>query len=314
VVISGDIGGPPLIAKWTSLHILCTFRDKIIFPSTEGASAVTKGDVVTYYRDIASLIVPNLRGRPITLERFPDGIEAGGFIQKSAQAYQPDWIPTVKLDKRDGEIEQPMCEDAAALVYFVDQGTITFHSPLGRADLPDKPDQMIFDLDPPGDYHDSVRQLARALRDLLDALSLPAYVKSSGSRGFHVVVPLKRRQRFDDVREFAGEIAAGLVRRYPESATVAQRKKQRRGRIFVDTLRNAYGQTAAAPYTLRALPDAPVACPLQWHELDERSVHPRRLTIHNLRRRLAQTDDPWRNMADDAVGLEEARDQLRSLS
>jgi bifunctional non-homologous end joining protein LigD len=287
--------------------------DKIFFPAIKTASAVTKGDVISYYRDVACLIVPHLRGRPLTLERFPDGIEGDGFIQKSVQAYHPDWIPTVRMDKRDGEIEQPICEDAAALVYFADQGTITFHSPLGTADRPDNPDQMIFDLDPPGDYQDSVRRLARALRDLLDALSLPAYIKSSGSRGFHIVVPLRRQQNFDWVREFAGEIAAELVRRHPDTATIAQRKKQRHGRIFVDTLRNAYGQTAAAPYTLRALPQAPVACPLHWRELDDRSTHPQRLTIHNVRRRIAQTDDPWRNMREAAVSLEKARDQLRSL-
>ena len=158
-----------------------------------------------------------------------------------------------------------------------------------------------------------MRKLARALRELLDELALPVFVKSTGSRGFHVVVPLARKQNFDWVREFAGEIAECLVARNPDIATVAQRKARRGERIFIDTLRNAYGQTAAAPYTLRAKPGAPVACPLHWRELDGSSVHPQRITIHNIRRRIAQTDDPWRGLYDSpASDLEEARERLRS--
>lgn len=287
--------------------------DKIFFPATDHAPETTKGDVITYYRDVAQLMLPHLRGRPITIERFPDGIDGDGFIQKSAQSHFPDWIGTVTMEKQDGTIEQPLCEDAASLAYFANQGTVTFHSPLGKADEPDHPDQMIFDLDPPDEYEDGVRKLARALCGLLDELALPAFVKSTGSRGFHVVVPLARKQNFDWVREFAGEIAECLVARNPDTATVAQRKARRGERIFIDTLRNAYGQTAAAPYTLRAKPGAPIACPLHWRELDSSSVHPQRITIHNIRRRIAQTDDPWRNLYDNpASDLEEARERLRS--
>lgn len=289
--------------------------DKVFFPATDHAPQVTKGDVITYYRDIARLMLPHLRGRPITIERFPDGIDSNGFIQKSAQSHFPNWIRTVTMKKQGGTIEQPLCENAGALVFFADQGTVTFHSPLGKADEPDRPDLMIFDLDPSGEYEDGVRKLARALRELLDELALPAFVKSTGSRGFHVLVPLERRHGFDWVREFASEIAACLVARNPDTATVAQRKARRGGRIFIDILRNAYGQTAAAPYTLRAKPGAPIACPLHWRELDTSSVHPQRITLHNIRRRIAQMDDPWRNLYDSpASNLEEARERLRSYA
>jgi bifunctional non-homologous end joining protein LigD len=277
--------------------------EKVFFPDAK----ITKGNVVDYYARFADRMQPVLKERALTLRRFPDGIAGDGFFQKAAADYFPDWIKTVVLDKEDGTIEQVVAEEPATLVYLADQGTIEFHAPLSRVDLPDKPDLMIFDLDPSDDYDDHVRQAALELRDLLAKAELPTFVKSTGSRGFHVVVPLERRHEFDSVRAFADGIAALLTERLPGELTTEQRKDKRQGRIFIDTQRNAYGQTAIAPYSLRARPEAPIACPLHWRELTDTRIHPRMVTLTSLERRLAQTEDPWVDLEARSVTLGEAR-------
>ncbi len=282
---------------------------KVFFPEHD----LTKGDLLGYYRDIARCMIPHLRQRALTVERFPDGIGEQGFFQKSASDYFPGWIDRATMATEDGTIEQVVCRDAATLVYMANQGSVTFHAPLARIDLPDKPDLMIFDLDPSTDYGDDVRQTALALRDLLDELALPAFVKTTGSRGFHVVVPLERRHDFTSVRDFARAVAGRLVDRLPDLATTQQRKDKRGGRIFLDILRNAYGQTAVAPYSVRARPEAPVACPLHWRELERSDVHPRMVTIVSIARRLAQTSDPWDELMNQAVPLGDARERLARM-
>jgi bifunctional non-homologous end joining protein LigD len=285
-------------------------RDKVFYPD----AGITKGEVVDYYRYVAPTMLPYLTDRAVSMRRFPDGIDGDGFYQKEAPDYFPDWITTETLDNRQGGSTTYVVADrGATLVYLADQGTITPHVWLSRIDRPDHPDRMIFDLDPPDGGFELVRTAARALRDALGSLDVPCFAMTTGSRGLHVVVPLDRTADFDEVREYASRVAELAALRHPDELTTEQRKDKRRGRLFLDILRNAYGQTAVPPYALRARPGAPVAAPIEWGELGSSRLRPDRYTIKTIFRRLGQKDDPWEGMGRHGVSIATSRDALREL-
>jgi bifunctional non-homologous end joining protein LigD len=251
----------------------------------------------------------------VSMERYPDGLESDGFFNKDAPDYFPDWIQTVTVPKREGgSFDAPIVDGKAALIYLADQAVLTFHTYLSRSDDLERPDKMIYDLDPPEDTQDfdAVRQAALDVRDLLAELDLDAWVQTTGSKGFHVIVPLDRSADFEEVREFARDAALVLVRRHPGRYTLEQRKAKRQGRIFLDTLRNAYGATSVAPYSIRARPGATVATPLDWDEL-KAGASPRDWTIREVPKRLAQKDDPWSGLMRHARSLASRRDSLEEL-
>ncbi len=286
--------------------------DKVLFPE----DGITKADLAGYYARIADTMLPHLDGRPISMHRFPDGIDGEAFYQKDVPDYFPDWIRTERVEKEDGSLEMVIVEDPATLVYLASQACITPHTWLSRIDRPERPDRLIFDLDPPGDDFDPVRDAARRMRDLLEGLGLVPSVMITGSKGLHVTVPLDRSADFDEVRGFARRCAELLAGRHPEELTIEQRKAKRGGRVYIDTMRNAYAQTGVAPYAVRARPGAPVATPLDWSELGR--AGPRSYTIGNLFRRLGRKDDPWAGIDREAgtVGralerLEEREEQLK---
>jgi len=280
---------------------------KVLFPE----AGLTKGDLIAYYRRIAPLMLPHLAGRPLSLQRYPDGITADGFMQKNAADYFPSWIERAPLPKQNGEVQHVVARDAATLVYLANQAALTLHVGLSRIDRIDQPDRLVIDLDPSDDDDFAkVKRAAKRARQLLEAVGLVPFLQTTGSRGLHLWVPLERRESFDKVREFAGEIAARLVAQSPDELTTEQRKAARGDRVYVDVARNAYAQTAAAPYTVRARPTAPVATPLEWDELGDRALTPQRYTIGNLFRRLGQRPDPWRDIARHAQPLEAARARL----
>jgi bifunctional non-homologous end joining protein LigD len=202
-------------------------------------------------------------------------------------------------------------------VYLANQGTITPHAWLSRVDRPRRPDRVVIDLDPP-DTAEADLTLAkdgvRHVMDLLADVGLVPFVMTTGSRGFHVVAPVERRQDVNETRAFARDVAALVARRYPDRFTTAQRQEQRAGRLYLDTSRNAYGQTAVAPYAVRGRPGAPVATPLDRDELAAGDLTPRRYTLQNLFRRLGQRDDPWREIGATARPLGEPRDRLHRLA
>lgn len=282
-------------------------QDKTYFPE----DGLTKGDLVDYYRRVAEVMLPHLEGRPLALRRYPDGIAEDGFVQQEAPDHFPDWIDRVTVEKEGGTITHVVCNSAATLVYLANQGCITPHAWLSRTGALRRPDRLIFDLDPPDGDVAPVRQAARRVRDLLTELGLAAFVMTSGSRGLHVVAPLKAEDDFETVRTFAHEAADVLAARHPDALTTAQRKNKRRGRVFLDYLRNSYAQTSVPPYAVRARPGAPAATPLAWDELSD--VTPRRYTITNLFRRLGQKDDPWHDIDDEAASLETPQQRLRAL-
>jgi bifunctional non-homologous end joining protein LigD len=206
-----------------------------------------------------------------------------------------------------------ICGDEATLAYLANQACITPHIWLSRIDRPNYPDQMIFDLDPSGDDFTLVRDTAHSLREKLEQIGLPVFVKSTGSRGLHVTVPVKPEEDFNSVRAFARQLAEVLVAEDPRHRTMEQRKSQRKGRVFLDINRNAYAQTAVAPYAVRARPGASVAVPISWRELDRREFRPDGINIRATFDRLKRADDPWKDFWQSAVSLGRARPGLEKL-
>jgi len=292
-----------------SLVVETSHEDKLYFPG----DGLTKGDLLDYYAGVAEVMLPHLEGRPVTMHRFPDGIDGESFYHKEAPDYFPDWIERVTVKKEGGTVHHILVEKAAALVYIANQGCIVPHVWLSRKDRLHHPDQLIFDLDPPDGDFAAVREAARELRELLEDLGLAVFVKTTGSRGLHVLAPLDRSADFDAVRAFARDAARVLAARHPDRLTTEVRKEKREGRLFLDTARNAYAQTAVAPYAVRALPGAPVAAPLDWEGLGDSSLDARRYTLRNIRRRLGQREDPWKGLMRHAHSLTRPREKLDRL-
>ena len=285
--------------------------DKVLFPG----DGITKKDLAGYYADVASLMLPRLRDRPISMVRYPDGLGGERFFQKNAPSYFPGWIRRVQLGKEGGQVEHVVCDKPATLVYLANQACIEIHETTSRADKLHAPDQLVFDFDPPDDKRFAdVRRAALWARDLLgDELGLTSFVRTTGGRGLHVHVALNRRAGFDTVREFARLVAEVLARRHPDVLTTEQRKDKRDDLVYADIMRNAYAQTVTASYGVRARPGAPVATPLSWAEVEDGDLEPGQFTVATVRARLDGGHDPWADFADSRHGLGEARKRLAKL-
>jgi bifunctional non-homologous end joining protein LigD len=299
------------MAKIGGHEIDISNRDKVFFPD----AGLTKGDLIDYYERVAETMVPHMKHYGVSMERFPDGLQGESFYNKDAPDYFPGWIKTVEFPKREGgSFRAPIVDGKAALVYLADQAVLTYHLYLARVDDLEHPDKMIYDLDPPEDSEDYgfVREAALDVRDVLEEVDLASWVQTTGSKGFHVVVPLDRSAGFDEVRQFARDVALLLVRRHPDKYTLEHRKKNRRGRIFMDMLRNAYGATSVAPYSVRARPGAPVATPVDWQEVED-GASPRDWTMESIPARLAQKADPWSGLMRHARSLGSRGQDLQEL-
>jgi len=283
---------------------------KLLFPD----DGITKADLADYYSAVAKAMLPHVRDRPIMMQRYPDGIGGEPIVQQRALDYFPPWIKRAKVKRQaGGTVTHALINNEDTLVFLVDQACITPHVWLSRADKPERPDQMIFDLDPPAGKFALAREAARAVREVLDRVGLPAFVKTTGGKGLHVHVPLDRRAGFDEVRAFAREVAEIVARKSPQRFTTEQRKPKRRGRLYLDIMRNGYAQTAVPPYAVRGRKGAPVATPLAWEELDDARLKPERFTLKTVQRRLAARTDPWRGLARQACALGPARRRLQTL-
>ena len=285
---------------------------KLLFPD----DGITKGDLVEYYRSTAPRILPYLRDRPMVMGRYPEGIGGEAILQKNVPGYFPSWITRAAVKKQGGTNSQVVCDKPATLVYLANQACIELHMFLSRLDALQEPDQLVFDLDPPDAGHFGVaRRTALSLRGLLEEeLGLAAFVKTTGGKGLHVHVPLRPAEDFDAVREFARQVAELLASRDPGELTTTQRKGERGDRLYLDMMRNAYAQTAVAPFSVRARPGAHVATPLHWEELEDGSLNPGQFTIRTIEARLAKVSDPWAGMTRRRRGLAEPRRRLRTLS
>lgn len=251
---------------------------------------ITKAELIEHHVRFGEAMLRSIEGRALSLKRYPDGIDGEAWFQKRPSSHFPDWITRARLGS-DGE-EYVVADQRATLAYLANQGTIELHTMMTRADAPDHPVELVFDLDPsPGAPVSAVRQATRWTGQLLDELGAVTHLKTTGSSGFHVHVRLDGSVEQERTRAFARDVAEVLAVRHPEELTVHVRKARRRERVFVDWLRNSPGQTAIAPYSVRARSQAPVATPMDWEELD--GTDPRRWTLRSLPRRLAQRDDPW---------------------
>jgi len=275
----------------TRTVVAITHPDKVLFPD----DGITKGEVAAYYAAVADVMLPHVRGRPVTMERFPSGIDAKGFLQKNVVKGFPAWLERAELPKKDGTVFYPLADDARSLQWMANQNTVTLHVWPSRMPHPWEPDVCVFDLDPAHDDLRALRAAALGLRDLLAERKLRSVVKTSGSKGFHIVVPLKRTPA-RTVNRFAGEIAAELTTRLPDLVTLEFSKADRGGRILIDIGRNRPGATMAAAYTLRARPGAPVSAPCTWDEIEQGTVGPRTFTLRTMADRLAAVGDLWQDV------------------
>jgi bifunctional non-homologous end joining protein LigD len=266
--------------------------DKVFFPE----DGITKGDLLLYYREIAPVLVPHLKDRPFTMKRYPDGIEGGHFFQKDAPKHMPDWIPrrrfrsTSRETREKRTIAYPLVNDELALLWMVNMGCIDMNAWYSRVDKSDRPDFVLFDLDPSPDvgFKETV-QVARLIKEVLDALGLEGCPKTSGSDGIHVLVPIERRYSYGDTRQFAEIVAGALAHAHPKLVTTQWARAKRRG-VLIDANQNGEGKTIASAYSVRPHPGAPVSTPLRWEEVAE-DLDPKDFTMEVVRRRVEQHGD-----------------------
>jgi len=270
-----------------------THPDKVLFAK----AGLTKLHLARHYERVAEVMLPYVRERPLALQAFPDGIDSGGFFMKNVPKYFPEWVDRATMDKRDGTVTHVLASDAATLVYLAGQNVITPHQWLSRADEPRKPDRLIMDFDPSASGFADVRAAARDAGDRLRAAGLEVYAMVTGSRGIHVIAPLRRGPGFSEVHRFARAMAEDMVSDNPKRLTLEWHKIERGSKIFVDVNRNAYAQHAVSPYGVRARPRAPVATPLHWEELADGSLKPDRWTMKTIGARVEGEGDPWKGMS-----------------
>ncbi|APV44946.1 ATP-dependent DNA ligase LigD [Dehalogenimonas formicexedens] len=288
-------------------EIELTNLDKVFFPD-----GTTKSDLIRYYLKIATVMLPHLEGRPLSFQRFPDGVDAEGFFQKQAPRSYPDWIKRISQGQKE-IVDYASADSAADLVYFAQQAVIVFHTALARGDKADYPDLMIFDLDPQTDSFEPVRQTAFGLKELLDGLDLKSYLKVTGGRGLHVTVPLDRGDNFENVHGFALRLARFYQTRHPDDTTTEMSKAKRGSRVFIDVNRNHFSQTAVAPYSVRARKTPSIAAPITWEELESPDLKPDGYTIENIFKLLERRPDPWKNIYKNGQSIKGAAEKLKKL-
>jgi bifunctional non-homologous end joining protein LigD len=286
-----------------------THPDKVLFPD----DGITKGELAAYYEAIAPIMVPHIRARPVTMERYPAGIGRKGFWQKDVSKGFPEWLERVDVPKKDGTVHHPLVTDTRSLLWITNQNTITPHVWTSRAPNLYYPDICVFDLDPSKEETDVLRAAALGVRDLLGELGLPSWVKTSGSKGFHIIVPLDGKARMGEVARFAHAVGTQLVQRDPAHLTQEFSKADRGGRILVDTGRNGYSATFAAAYTVRPKPGAPVSAPCTWEEVEGGTVGPRTFTLRAMAARVADVGDLWSDMRKRKRPLRGPMEKLRRM-
>lgn len=278
-------GEPPAISL--------THPDKVLYPDR----GITKLDVARYLYRVADLMLPHVVDRPLMLKRCPEGIAGKCFFQKHPKTAVSPALAQIELREADGGLDTYLAiRDVTGLVSLVQMGVIEIHLWGARADRIEHPDRIVFDVDPdPSTPWNEVVATARRLRERLAELGLETWLKTTGGKGLHLVAPIRRGPGWEDVKRFSAAVATSLVREAPERWTTHLAKARRRGRLFIDTLRNSRGATWVAPYSPRSRPGAPVSMPIRWDELDAR-MRPDRFTIENAEDRLSRSDDPWNDL------------------
>jgi bifunctional non-homologous end joining protein LigD len=290
-----------------SAGVPITHPEKVLFPD-EG---ITKGELADYYEAVAPVMVPHIRARPVTMERFHRGIAAPGFFQKDVAKGFPEWLERVPVEHKSGTVNYPLVMDARSLLWMANQNSITPHVWVTRAPDLFHPDVCVFDLDPLKDEPDKLRAAALELRDFLAELGLKSWLKTTGSKGFHIAVPLDGKANSGEVSRFAHLVGTLLVKRDPKRLTQEFSKADRGGRILVDTGRNEYSATFAAPYAVRARPGAPVSAPCTWEELESGAVEPQSFRLREMKERLDSVGDLWAGIYEHGQPLLGAVEKMR---
>ena len=287
--------------------VVISHPEKVLFPD----AGITKGEMAAYYESVASLMLPHLRKRPVTMERFHRGIGQAGFIQKTIGKGTPDWIERVEVPKKGGTVTHPLINDTRSLLWLANQNCITPHVWVSRVPNLYHPDVCIFDLDPLQDDVDTLRKATLAVRDLLSELGLTSFVKTSGSKGFHIAVPLNGKSDAGEVSTFANAVGHILVTRHPRTLTQEFSKADREGRIYVDTGRNHPPATFATAYAVRPKLGAPVSAPCTWEEVAKAKVEPQSFNVRNMGARVAKVGDLWSTLHDEPQSLTAVLRKLR---
>src|SRR5437773_6047977 len=288
---------------------MITHPEKNLFPD----DGITKGELAAYYGAIARVMLPHIRARPVTMERYHRGIGAPGFFQKDVSKGFPAWLKRVEVPKKGGAVHHPIVTDTRSLLWMTNQNTVTQHVWASRVPNLYYPDLCVFDLDPSKDDARALREAAIGLRDLLEELTLPSWIKTTGSKGFHIVVPLDGKTPIGLVARFANTVGTVFVSRAADRLTQEFSKADRSGRIYVDTGRNGYSATFAAAYTVRARRGAPVSAPCTWEEVERGEVNPGTFTLRNMPDRLAKVGDVWTDMRRRGRSLKRPMEKLRRL-
>jgi bifunctional non-homologous end joining protein LigD len=286
--------------------------DRVLFPD----DGITKGDLFDYYDRVADWIVPHLRDRPFTMKRWREGVAGGSFFQKQAPKGMPKWIPTreFRTFPREGGsrlVDFPLVNDRESLLWMVQMHCIDMNAWYSRVDKPDRPDFVLFDLDPPEDGFELAIEVAHLIRETLDEVDLPGYVKTSGADGIHVVAPITRRSTFEQTYAFAEQLSRLLEQRHPGKVTTEWLKKKREG-VLVDHRQNGHGKTIASVYSVRPKPGAPVSTPLSWNELTS-DVRPRDFTMDVVLRRVEEHADLFAPVLEEPRPLAPAAKALAKL-
>jgi bifunctional non-homologous end joining protein LigD len=289
-----------------------TSPDRVLYPD----DGITKGDLFEYYRQVGPAIVPHLKDRPFTMKRYPHGIDGEVFFQKQAPKGMPDWIPTRQfrtLPREGGPrlVDFPLVNTPEAVLYMVQMNCIDMNAWYSRVDKPDRPDFVLFDLDPPDGGFELAIEVAHLIRGLLDELDLPGYVKTSGADGIHVVAPITRRSTFEQTYHFAEQASRLLERRHPGKLTTEWLKKKREG-VLVDHRQNGHGKTIASVYSVRPKPGAPVSTPLRWEELTP-DVRPRDFGMAQALERIERYGDLFASVLEEPRPLAPAAKELERL-
>ncbi|MGN6670770.1 MAG: non-homologous end-joining DNA ligase [Candidatus Nucleicultricaceae bacterium] len=297
------------VLKIDGYEIEVSNLNKVLFPK----SGITKGDLINYYRDITSRALSLYKDRPLTMQRCPNGIQQQNFMQKEIPNYFPSWIDQKELSKKEGSVRHVLVNKKATFVYLANQACVTFHLGLSIIDKIDYPRYLLFDLDPSSEDLSLLKQVALYVQELNDSLGLTSFIQTTGSRGFHIYIPLKRELTFEQTHTFAKDVASHLAHKYPNEITIELSKEKRDARVFIDYVRNAYGLHAVGPYSIRTKENAPIATPLHWHELENKNLFSQSYTIKNIHKRLDKFDDPWKDILKTKNSLKLAQPLLIKL-
>ncbi len=276
--------------------------NKILFPKKK----ITKGEIINYYDKISGKMLPFLKNRLLTLKRYPNGVNKKFFYQKNKSDYFPNWIKTYE---RKG-VDYVICNNKETLIYLANQASLEIHSWLSRVNRVDNPDKMILDLDPSKEGDNFIVKGAMAIKKILDEIGLQGYPLLTGSKGIHIIVPVKPNYSFEYVRDFARKIAEIVSRLNPEKFTTEMSISKRKGRIFIDSFRNSRAQTAIVPYSLRAVEEASVAAPVNWDELRGK-FSSKKYDMNNIFRNLDKKD--WGDFHKKKFSLDKAEKKLNSI-